>query len=99
MSDTSMAAALKLTAQGESLIASWKHCQRRVEIAQREVEQARADFAEVSNTLGKWLLPPDAKQGERIAIWWIDSLVQVELKGEGAVEVTLRYRGREWSKR
>jgi hypothetical protein len=45
------------------------------------------------------MLPEDAKPGEKIAVWHLDALVQVEVAGEMNCDhgVTIRKRGREFS--
>lgn len=90
---------MKSTAEGNAKIEAWKEAQKRLERARREVNSAECDLANATNALGKWLMPPDAKQGEKIAIWYVDSLVEATMVDLHSFEVSLRYRGREWGRR
>jgi hypothetical protein len=45
--------------------------------------------------LAKWMLPEDVKEGEKIAVWFGDSLIQVEYGYEHTDPVvTVRARGK-----
>lgn len=61
----------------------------------RNVIQAGIDLAKATDLLAKWLLPGDAKPGEKIAVWYGDSLVQVEAPHDGQKPtITVRTRGK-----
>lgn len=92
--------AMKLTREGDSLVRSWKHAQDRLARAKQEVNSAECELSNATNALGKWLMPTDAKDGETFAIWYVDSLVQVEKVKNGMHDfrLSLRARGREWAK-
>lgn len=85
-----------LTADGERLVQDWSSAKERVERARRELSSAECGETNSRNALSKWLLPPDAKVGEKIAIWHVDSLIQVEVTSEMPLEgkLTVRTRGK-----
>lgn len=90
---------MDVSRDGDKLIKDWLHAQRRLEGAKREVNSAECDLLNSTNALAKWMLPDDAKPGEKIAVWYGDSLIQVEpppchpVPG-GDAKVTVRQRGR-----
>lgn len=92
---------MKLTAEGDRLVKEWSLAQKRLERAKSELLSAECALVNTTNALGKWLMPPDAKQEEKFSVWYVDSLIQVEKLGNvtsNDYKVELRYRGREWSK-
>lgn len=69
------------TPEGQRLITVWLRCVDEHRRKQQAVYDAFRDVAESEAALAKWLAPPDAKPGEKIAVWFHDSLIQVEIGG------------------
>jgi hypothetical protein len=81
--------------EGKRLIDAWLNARR--EVARRRVwlESAETDVVDSRRALAAWLLPDDAKAGEKIAVWYGDSLIQVEAPDlECDPIVTIRTRGK-----
>lgn len=87
-----------VTPEGERLIKRWLAAQDRLGRAKSEVNSADVELRNSANALSKWLLPDDAKPGEKIAVWFGDSLIQAEVPAQGGPprdpQVTVRKRGR-----
>lgn len=80
---------------GQRLIANWLKATEQVDLYKRELNRAECNEQNAHNELAKWMVPSDAKPGEKIAIWHGDSLFQVEVFGHGRdPKVTIRTRGR-----
>lgn len=87
-----------LTSEGERLVKNWLGAQQRVSQAEHELNQARCERSNTARELAKWLLPPDAKEGEKIAVWHGDSLIQAEVLSQGCdTRITIRKRGKSLS--
>lgn len=100
-----------VTSEGQRLITNWLRAVEEHKCRQQSVTDAHRDVEETEASLAKWLAPPDAKPGEKIAVWFGDSLIQVEVGGvqpklsEGAecgpgpsqTKVTVRTRGKHFS--
>lgn len=67
-----------VTDEGRHFIKQWLLMQRRVDDAKKEVTRAECDFANAETALAKWLAPSDITPGEKIGVWYGDSLFQVE---------------------
>lgn len=82
--------------EGERLIKQWLSATERLERAKSEKNSAECDVVNAQNALAKWLLPDDAKPGEKIAVWFGDSLIQAEVPQEIGrdAKVTIRTRGK-----
>lgn len=85
-----------VTPEGERLIKDWQAAQERLVRARSEVNGAECAVNNAMNALGRWLAPDDAEKGEKIAVWYGDSLVQVEIVNpfSNDYEITIRQRGR-----
>jgi len=80
---------------GRRLIDAWHDATQRLENSQRAITAAKNELAEATRKLGAWLLPEDAKPGEKIAVWDGDWLIQAEVAPLGAPPyITVRKRGR-----
>ena len=66
----------RLTSQGEALVRDWVLATQRVERLKAELNRATCDRDNAESALSKWLLPPDAVVGEKVAVWFGDSLIQ-----------------------
>lgn len=85
------------TSEGMRLIKQWLGAQSLVDRAESELSKRRMDCTEAALLLAGWMLPDDAKPGEKIAIWFHDSLIQVEKGGDGTPDkITVRFRGRKF---
>lgn len=98
-----------LTREGENLVRNWLTSQEHVRQQRSALNSAECDEANCHSALAKWLIPEDAKPGEKIAVWFGDSLIQVEVGGvpQGethngfaqaltSTKVTIRKRGKEF---
>lgn len=86
--------------EGTRLIKRWEEAKRDVERAKSRVNSAECDLLNATNDLAKWMLPEDAKPGEKICVWHIDALIQVEVGNNappGDHQITIRKRGREYA--
>lgn len=85
--------------EGTRLIKNWEVAKRDLERARSAVNSAECELANSTNALAKWLLPDDAIPGEKICVWHLDSLIQVEATADGMsdAKITLRTRGREYA--
>lgn len=99
-----------VTSEGTRLIKAWEVAKRDVERAKSALNSAECALSNATSALTKWMLPEDAKPGEKICVWHLDSLIQVEVPplprkpepgcvGEGPRDpvVTIRKRGREYA--
>jgi hypothetical protein len=94
-----------VTADGSRLISEWLRAQESVERIRESLSSANSSLRHSEEQLAKWLIPEDAKPGEKIAVWFGDSLIQAEVggvvSGDGpvramsATRVTVRKRGKE----
>ena len=66
----------RLTTQGEALVKDWASAKERVARLAAELNRAQCDRDNAESALSKWLLPPDAVVGEKVAVWFGDSLIQ-----------------------
>lgn len=83
-----------LTRDGRRVVEDWLANQAELEAARRVVMQRETDVASAAVAVAKWLLPDDAKPGEKIAVWYLDSLIQAEVMPHGTPpKITLRTRG------
>lgn len=89
---------LKTTAEGERLIRAWKGAQTSLEEAKRELTRAGENVVESTRALGQWLMPRNAKKGEKAAVWFLDTLIEAEMVDERTFVIRLREQGREWNK-
>lgn len=86
---------MRVTADGEMLIKRWMSALRHVEQLTRQLFGAKAELDDAVSELAKWMLPDDARTGEKISVWFGDSLVQVECADAGSTHrITVRQRGR-----
>src|SRR5262245_32254675 len=90
-----------LTSEGTRLVQAWLAAQDRLRRANSEVVTAECDVSNSQSALAKWMLPEDAKPGEKICVWHGDSLIEVEvpLRTNEQARVTVRKRGRSIDRR
>jgi hypothetical protein len=84
-----------VTSEGDRLIKSWLLALSKVKRVETELCSARFILKSTEADLAKWLMPDDVQPGEKIAVWYGDSLIQVEVIHEklGGPSVTIRKRG------
>lgn len=83
-----------VTPEGAQLIKGWLQAQTREKDARSALNSAECATANARNALAKWLLPEDAKVGEKISVWMGDSLFQAERQETGDPIVSVRTRGK-----
>lgn len=91
----------KASPEGERRIKRWEEAKKHLERAKSTVNSAECELANATNDLAKWMLPEDTKPGEKICVWHLDSLIQVEASKDGIHDaiITVRKRGREYALR
>lgn len=87
---------MDVSSDGQRLIRNWMAAASNVECAKQAVNRTECALTNATNELARWLLPDDAKVGEKISVWFGDSLVQVEKTSDNPTDgtVTIRKRGR-----
>lgn len=90
MTEEEQDAKLEPTREGEKLLKEWYAARDRHERAKRDESATRCDLANAEIAFAKWMLPPDAKTGERFLMWHYQQLIQVEKTEPGEVRVTIR---------
>lgn len=89
----------KLTMEGERLVRDWLAATERARMAKSELSRAECEVTNTQDALARWMIPGDAQTGEKIAVWYGDSLIQVNVPEKNGitfsnVEVVIRKRGR-----
>jgi hypothetical protein len=90
----------EVVSEGERLILAWTGAQEATRRARSDLTSCECDESNTRRALAAWLKPHDAKPGEKIAVWFGDNLVQVEVGGApdgmpaGEDRVTIRTRGK-----
>lgn len=69
--------------EGERRVEAWLRAKRDTKRVSIELDNARLAESSAECELAKWLLPDDARSGEKIAVWYGDSLIQVEVASVG----------------
>lgn len=70
-----------LTADGKRFVNGWKDAQTALASAKQRVSSEESRLSNAESALIKWLCPEDVKVGEKLAVWHLDSLIQVEVTG------------------
>lgn len=85
-----------VSAEGDRLITNWLSATERLRVAKVRATTAEVDVIDTESALARWLLPDDARTGEKIAVWNGDSLIQAEMTTalKADAKVTIRKRGR-----
>ncbi len=84
----------ELTYAGQRVVDTWLEAQKAVASARDQLNRRDTDLLNATAQLGKWLLPSDAKPGEKIAVWHGDSLIQAEVVANRDPIITVRLRGK-----
>lgn len=85
--------------EGQRLLEQWLHAKDRLRSAERQLNSVECDLRNTETELVRWLLPKEAVEGEKIGIWFGDSLIQVECTGHISPDlpegkVTIRQAGK-----
>lgn len=88
-----------VTREGEALVKEWLSTKERVARLAAELNRAQCERDNAEIALSKWLLPPDSVVGEKVAVWFGDSLIQATARecvasGKWAGPVIVRTRGK-----
>lgn len=80
--------------QGDLLIKPWLHAKERVRQLEHQLENARKEEKLAASAVAVWLMPTDMKVGEKVAVWYLDGLIQIEaLPAPSPPVLTIRTRG------
>jgi hypothetical protein len=84
------------TSEGQRVIEAWQKAIEDVDMKQRMKYAADRALEDCRKAVVKWMLPEDAKTGEKICVWMGDALIEVHVHEprERSV-VTIRKRGRQ----
>lgn len=92
-----------VTSEGKRLVEAWTNATMRRTRKAEELAVCYINERDTEAALAAWLAPSDIKPGEKISVWYGDSLIQVEWGGvaEGvnpchisSTRVTVRTRGK-----
>lgn len=65
------------TAEGRGLLERWFATSRELERIKGHVNSAQCAYNNAHNALGKWMMPSDARPGEKFSIWFGDTMIEV----------------------
>ena len=82
-----------VTSKGKELIERWKDASKGAESAKEKLIKAQRELQTAEEHLAHWLLPGDAKDGEKFCVWYGDSLITASESEETGYQVTVRKRG------
>lgn len=82
--------------EGSRLIERWAAAKSDLVGAENRLNTAKSELTNSIVALGKWLCPKDVQKGEKICVWYGDSLIQCEYTGGTIIEyaITVRQRGK-----
>lgn len=83
----------EVSSDGKYKIDVWLACDRVLRSHRERMKSLESDLKQAEYNLAKWLLPSDAKPGEKIAVWYGDSLIVGELDDANGGKITVRDRG------
>lgn len=69
----------EITRDGSELVKRWLATVDELKRSKDAVNRADCDERNAQSALAKWLMPSDMGNGEKVAVWFGDSLIQVEL--------------------
>lgn len=67
-----MSSETKPSVSGQKIIERFQRARQRVDQLRSETNSADVELTNATDELGKWLVPSDAKPGEKFAIWGRD---------------------------
>jgi hypothetical protein len=87
----------EVTSDGKECINRWKNAVDDIAKARSRLNSCDCELSNAATALARWMLPSDAQVGEKIAVWYGDSLVQVECTQAAPMKdgkITVRSRGK-----
>ncbi len=86
------------TNHGVQAAKRWVAAVKRLELMKAELNRAQCEASNAESALAAWLLPPDAVVGEKVSMWFGDTLLQAQAKEcigtkQWAGPVTVRIKG------
>lgn len=85
----------KITREGEGLVVPWLRARKRVAELNAQLGNAEREEEMAASALTVFLVPEDAKVGEKFCVWYLDGLIQLEIMPPPqSAEITVRKRGR-----
>lgn len=85
-----------ITNESAKLIKDWQRTKKQAVNARQNYLSSLKSREAAKRKLADWLLPKDAKVGEKFCIWYGDSLIQVSIINEGpprVVSIMIRHDG------
>ena len=82
------------TKDGKDYIDRWTAAQEEVRRCKSSLNSAECEMSNSTNALGEWMMPNDAKNGEKFCVWYGDSMIQVVKQVNGDYDITVRARGK-----
>ncbi len=76
-----MSEGINVSKEGLDLIKTWEIATSAHKRALQEVNARFIDLQNAERLLCKWMLPHDAKPGEKFGVWVGNDLIQVEVAG------------------
>jgi len=84
---------MEVIGHGKALIDAWVTSKENTKSASSLLNSRECAEANARNELGKWLMPDDAKPGEKFSVWYGDSLIEVTVTN-GDPDIRIRTRGK-----
>lgn len=80
----------EVTVKTEELLREWLSANHRVRTARRELNSAECAALNATNNLGRWLVPPDANEGEEFNLWFGSGVLRAKRTGQNDYTVDWR---------
>lgn len=84
----------QVTSDTERLVKNWLEAQEELRTAITNQQRKTTELHQAAEALAKFLLPADVKPGEKIGIWYGDSLILAEQTEAGEYNCRVRTCGR-----
>lgn len=78
---TRQAEGINVSREGLDLIKAWENAKSAEMRARHELHKCETALMNAHNALAKWMLPHDAKPGEKFGVWVGNDLIQVQAAG------------------
>ncbi len=72
---------INVSREGMELIKTWESARKNEINARHALNRAETELMNAHDKLAKWMLPHDAKPGEKFGVWVGNDLIQVEAAG------------------
>lgn len=79
---------------GQELIKDWLETKERLESHKSSLNRAECDALNAVNALGKWAMPSDAREGEKIVMPYGRTFIEIHFVRFGTYEVKERPRSK-----